>query len=314
MKQTRTRSIFKLFSIGLVLFAAGFAVLFIIREDFLGQLANIRFEVLPLLKSFIISYIGVILLAVPAWRSILAAHGVSLPFTDDVRIYCYSALGSTLPGRIWTLVGRTAFYKQCNVNGVTVAVAGIVEMVVIGVSAMVLYVGITMLNPKISLWKTPIFGIVFSLLALVLIHPKIFQRFVNWLLKTVNLEFASVRMQFDVSNLLRWVLIELVVIIIGGSAVFSLLRSLFPVSSQLYIPIVASWAASVAAGTLFFWMPGTPLIRDGVMALALTPYLSPTNTIMFVVLVRIWIIISLFLLAGLIWFLLEKKAYLFRVG
>lgn len=110
---------------------------------------------------------------------------------------------------------------------------------------------------------------------------------------------------FNFKDLVIWVSVEIIILLIGGMAMFVLLASLTDVSLSMLIPVIASWAVAVAVGNLFFWLPGTPVLRDGAMILALTPSLILPVAVAFVLLVRLWSLASLLLLAGLVWVTLD---------
>jgi hypothetical protein len=308
MDSKKLKSITKLIS-GLILFAAvGFALYLLIKGNTLAQLSKVRFNPNYLLLSFIIAYAGTLFGAIPAWRQILMKNGVHQPIQKDVCIYCYSTLGSVLPGRIWTVASRATFYQQLNGSGLTVTLASILENVVVGIAAFIMYTVITIIQPQISLWADhPWIGYCIAVGSMILIHPKIFQRIISFLLKLVRPGKTLPVGNYQVGDLLRWILFEAVVTFLGGISIFVLLESVLPVSFQLLIPILAAWAAGVSIGTLFFWLPGSLVLRDGAMVIILSSYLTPTTAILFVVIMRIWVILSVLLLAGLVWLLLDRN-------
>jgi hypothetical protein len=142
-------------------------------------------------------------------------------------------------------------------------------------------------------------------LAVVLMYPPIFNRASNWFLRHTRRVAEPIPVNVRLRELVWWVLVESVVVGIGGVALFFLLSSLVPVPGQTLLPLVAAWAAASAAGNLFFWLPATSFVRDGALILALTPALPTSIAILFAVLVRVWMIACLLLLAGVIWLWLD---------
>jgi len=55
------------------------------------------------------------------------------------------------------------------------------------------------------------------------------------------------------------------VVYVGGTAIYFLLKSFVVTSGNLYITMVGVWAAGAAAGHLLFWVPGKPILRDGAL-------------------------------------------------
>ena len=288
----------------LVLLMAGFIVFLLVRDG--GKLLEQQIHFKPALLglSFIIECSG-LLVAIPVWRNILASYGVRQSPRDDVRIYAYSALALALPGGIWSIVSRSTFYQRLGERSVSVATASLIETMVIGVAAAGLYSVTTILRPDISLWKNPGIGILFFALILLLLHPNIFNRLINWVLRRANRKEIYPEAGFGFRQTVTWIGLEVVVLTIGGLAVFTLLASITNVSRGMLILMVAVWAAGSAAGNFFFWLPGTPVLRDGTMILALTPGLTLPVAVAFVLLVRLWSLASLLLLAGLVWVTLD---------
>jgi len=77
------------------------------------------------------------------------------------------------------------------------------------------------------------------------------------------------------------------------------------VSDIVAIQVITAWAAASAAGNLFFWLPGTFVLRDGALILALSSSLPVSVAVLFAILARVWTIGSLLALAGLVWLVLD---------
>jgi glycosyltransferase 2 family protein len=282
----------------------GAAVFLLVRDS--QQLAEIEFQLnpWPILLSFMVQCAG-ILVAIPIWRQILLAHQLRFPLHEDIRIYCYSLLGSVVPGRIWTILGRASLYRQLGGQSLPVLAASLMETVITGIASMGLYALLTILQPEISLWNNPTLSLLIALAMFALIHPRIFKGVLNWLFARTR-QVVPEQIQYTYWRLMAWVGVEMLVVLLGGFSMYLLLASFTPVSLTYLVPIMAAWAAGVAAGTLFFWMPGTPLLRDGAVVIALSPLLPLAITVAFVVLIRIWTIVSLLLITGLVWLLVDR--------
>ena len=289
--------------IGLAVVAA---VVLLIREGTSQALQSIRLDPLWLILSFLTACFG-LWLAAFVWHRVLGSFGVHQPFRATLRVYCYSAIGVALPGSIWPIAGRSLLSQQNGISGLRVATASVIESFVIGVSAMVVYAGCIALRPGTSLWTQPWVGIGFSLLAGILICPPVFNRLSRWLLRRTKRVADPIAINVHLRELVGWGLVESVIVVMGGIALFFVLSSLVSVPGQtlLLLPLIIAWAASSAVGNLFFWLPATSLLRDGALILALTPTLPTPLAILFVVLVRVWSIGSLLLIAGFIWLWLD---------
>ncbi len=288
--------------------AVAYALFVIIRGRSYVEISKVHFQPVYLIISFLIAYSGTLFGAIPVWRQILAKIGVHQSLQTDICIYTYSALGSILPGSIWTIAGRATLYHQSDQKGLTATLASILEVIIVGIAGFILYTITTIIDPRLGLWAShPWIGIVIILASLTLIHPKVFRPLTLFFLRKIKKEEAAPVGNYRIRDLSLWVAFEIAVTIVGGVSIFALLKSILPVSWDLLIPVISAWAASVTVGTVFLWLPGSPVLRDGAMAIILSVFISPANAILFVVILRVWIIVSIMLLAALIWLLLDRS-------
>lgn len=239
------------------------------------------------------------------WRGMLATFGTHVSLSDDIRLYTYSSLGLALPGSIWVLTSRTALYHRLGLSGLNVAAASILEAMVTGVAAIAVYAATILFYPHINFWRSPAVGFGFAALALGLIQPPIFNRLTGLCLRLARRPVESNLSTFTAGQLFVWFLIKGLLAVIAGGALFILLSSITPVPTDTLWQLTAAWAAAVATGNLFFVVPGTSLLRDGFLVLALAPVLPMPLAILFAVLSRLWSIAILLVSAGLVWLVLD---------
>lgn len=287
----------------LIIIAAVSALVIVTRQGLPLLAQSLRFDPPLLGLSFLVACSG-LLIAVPVWRSILGAYGIRQSIHDDLRIYCYSALGVTLPGGIWSIVGRSGLYQRLGANGVAVAAASVTETFLIGISGLGVYAGTLIILPGLSLLKQPEIGLGFAVLALVMIHPRIFNRISEWVSRRTGRQV--VRAEFGWGQLALWSCLEILVTVSGGVSAFILLYSFWAMPFFVLIQTIAAWALASAFSNLFFWFPGTAPARDAVMVLALSPALAMPQAILFVILWRVWTVAALLFLAGIIWLVFDS--------
>ena len=256
--------------------------------------------------SVLVACCGLLLVAIPVWRRILTSYGIHRSVRDDVRNYCYGALGVALPGSIWSIVGRSALYARQGVSGLHVATASVVESLVVGVAATIVYAIASIIRPGASFWQRPEIVIGFAMLASVLIHPRIFNGLVSRAWKLTKRPGEPLAVNCGSWELAAWIGLEAVVTVIGGIALFVLLLGFTAVPSWMLIQIIEVWAIAVVAGNLFFWLPGTFILRDGVFVIALAQVMSLPAALIFALLARLWTILSLLILATFVWLIFDS--------
>lgn len=251
-----------------------------------------------LLLSFLIEVVGW-LLAVPVWQQIVARFDGRVPLRDHFRIYAYSMLGIAVPGRLWGLVGRTVLYERKGIASFQIAVASVIEYLLIGLSGLLVFGLTTSFSGVENLWQRPIVAVISIAAALLLVQPFLFNRMALWVLRRSQ-QVEALPKPTRYRDLALWLLVESIVIVIGGTAVYVLFTSLYTPSPQLYLLTITAWAAAAVAGNLFFWIPG-PVLRDGLMIALLASALPDSLALLLVLIVRVWTIGSILILVGLVW-------------
>jgi uncharacterized membrane protein YbhN (UPF0104 family) len=251
-----------------------------------------------LLLSFLIEIVGW-LIAVPIWQQIVARFDSRVRLRDHFRIYTYSMLGIVVPGRLWGLVGRTVLYERKGIASFQIAVASVIEYLLIGLSGLLVFGLTTSFSGVENLWQRPIVAVICIFVTLLLVQPFLFNRMALWVLKRSR-QVDTLPNPTRYRDLALWLLVESIVVVIGGTAVFVLFASLYTPSPQLYLLTITAWAAAAIAGNLFFWIPG-PVLRDGLMIALLASALPDSLALLLVLIVRVWTIGSILILVGLVW-------------
>lgn len=264
-----------------------------------------------LILSFVVEVAGW-LLAVFVWQRIVRHLGIGIRWREHLRIYAYSMLGIALPGRIWAIAGRVTLYERQGASKLSILTASVVEYLLIGLSSLLVFGLVTVFSGDTLVWERPVVAIFSTLAALLLVQPPLFNRLVAWLLRrSAQMDKPTPRpMHFH--DLALWLLLESIVVVVGGTAVYILLHSLIPSPADIFLTILSAWAAAAVAGNLFFWIPG-PVIRDSFMITILSQAMPAPMAILFVLIVRVWTIGSIFLLVGLVWLTTKTAPMLTRL-
>ena len=236
-----------------VVLAAVLLILFRSSRDLASQTFRVNPYLLGL--SFLVECAG-LMLAIVVWRWILASYNVRQPLRHDIRMYTYSILAVMLPGGIWAIVSRSMLYQRQGEDSIPVAAAGVIETLLLGMAGLGVYAVVSTLRPELSLLERPEIGIAIAILTLFLLQPKIFNRLISWALQ--KRKAAQVHVHFGWKDIAGWIVVEMVVVTVGGLAVFVLLASLTPVTADLLLPVIAAWSAASAGNQPFILCPGHP--------------------------------------------------------
>lgn len=272
----------------------------------LGELISDGIQIDPSKIAFaaLIQAIGLVF-SILTWGSIARGFDVDATTREHFRIYLYSSLGWIIPGGIWDIIMRSSLYSGRNYSAEQVAAASLVERIIIGISALSLYVLTLLYRPELNAFERPGLAIILSLLLLFSIQPKMFNRIYRYLVRLSGDRLSDFSINFRSGNIIRWLVIEGVILVLGGSSLYLLLESLQNTAFTALPFVISAWAAATAASNLFFWLPGTLIFHDGLFVLVISSIVSVPTAILFAFFVRIWTTVSLLLFAAFAWVVID---------
>ncbi len=248
-----------------------------------GGLAALRPNPWPLVAAGAVQTLGW-LLAVDAWRRILAGLGVRASFLEHAQIYAYTALAQVVPGSLWVPAGRVLGYRQAGASSWAVGAGLIIEWLLIGIAGALWFtssapLGVGAVAPSWLPW------LAVGLLVATLASPGGFSRcgqaLLAWRGRDVVLPLLRRR------DLAFWLLEEVAVV---GAAGLSLHLFMHGLTAQSDLALaVSTIGITVAVGAWLAWMPLTAVLRAGMMVVLLTPlYHSSVIALAVAIIWRMW--------------------------
>lgn len=200
--------------------------------------------------------------ATVGWFAIARHFTNRLTWWTHTRIYCYTLSARRLPGTIWYVGGRIAYYKQVGISEIDISAASTIEYVV----GLMTGCGIGLLllsqNVRLPAYLTLLL-VVGALAALASLHPA----FLNRIMIHFKRPMAK---KYELPHLLLWVTAWSATWIMGGLMVTQIVSAFQPVNGKDIFWIVSSWALSGVAGLLTILLPSSL----GMTELSLTGLLS----------------------------------------
>ncbi len=290
----------KILNLLIIVAAVVVAAIIIFRDSGTIDWTKLRFRPIYLILGYLVATSG-LLISIPVWRSILRVFGVNAHLREDILFYNLGLLGYALPGGIWSIASRVSLYSAQTYSATAVIVAGVLEALITGVAGLILYAVTAISWKNIDLVQNPFLAVGIAVLSLIILHPKVFSRISSVILKkSKHADFQNI-MSYKFIHLLFWIIGEAFVITLGSTGLFLLLESFTQVDLSAWAAVLSAWSAANAVSALLFWVPGTPILRDGAMALALTTTIPLASAIIFVVVQRVWTLVSLLLNAIVVW-------------
>lgn len=267
-----------------------------------------------LLYSFLCQLTGVTI-AAWLWGDILRQLGISSPFYFDLIAFCVSALARKIPGLVAYAVSRIVLYSEIRASKVKVSLAMVIEMLMMALSGLVivlLVAGNAVLPSIFIQYRWIWMGISLALsLAICLFSPRLVQSFLRFRQKHAPADSPQeVNVSLSFFSCLRWLVGEGLVILLAGGVGYFLIKSVNWPQAVPYTSILSAFSFSVSLAPLAVWLPGDIGLRDSIMYLAITPWITASMAALMTLAYRIWLSlleISFGLAASLAHQLLKKK-------
>lgn len=229
-----------------------------------------------------IQFIGVTI-AISGWMYMLHRFGYKIPFRRHFKNYALSSVARKLPGIGWNIISRVYLYEQSGVSKLQISVASVTETVIFGISGAIVTL-LTMLVPsnRPSSIHPAVLLIILAVFLLLVLSPWT-TRLIQRMNHTQNNEF-----QLQAHDLLIWSLINTATITLGGIALFTFCRALGVVDDTAMLPLIQSWALTVVAGSVLFWVPSLFDISNSVIILMLSTMMPVPQAMVLLIAWRVW--------------------------
>jgi len=235
------------------------------------ELSDYRFRFHPgyFLLSLLLYSVG-LMAAVLCWGLILRRLGEEVSFRRNIKLYCYSNLAKNVPGKVWYALGRVYLYEREGVAKTVTAMAIALELGLF-VLAGSLLAGLMLPFSSVDLTGRDYAFIALLLCAgAILMHPPIFNRFANFIVKRQKEDVDPIAVGFG--DIVIWLLLNSAVLVIAGVALFCVMNAFYPTAAENLLTLIGAWALSAAAGNLIFWMPSGLGVNEGMLALVISSF------------------------------------------
>jgi hypothetical protein len=250
------------------------------------DLSQFTFDARYLAASFIPHAVGLALAAL-GWGLIVHRLDCQSSLLKSAKIYYYTNVPKNLPGTFWYIVGRIYLHEREGLTKTITTVAVALELALISLASVVVYMVCLLLQPSSPAidWR---YIFLLFLGGVTLLHPAVFNRGINRLIKLLGRQ-QGMKVTLRLQDICLWLALYIVIIGIGGGALFLLANAVYPTSLDSLPLITRAWAVSVILSSLVFWMPARFGVRDGILIVALNSFLPISAALLIALLWRIWI-------------------------
>lgn len=208
------------------------------------------------------------------WRRIMRGLGHDLPLAATTRIWSTSELARYLPGVIWQVVGRAYLCKPYGVSGSICSTSQILELAIFLLANLIMAVSCLLflgwrhldtLHGLARFWLVAAGALVPVML--VLIHPKIFYRMVNAVMRRLGKPAIEQKLRFrELLGLLGWSVLGLAW---QGLAIWLVVHELLGLKAAKWWVVAGAYCLAWCAGFLAVWAPGGLGVREAVFIAAM---------------------------------------------
>ena len=242
----RRRPVQRALGAGLLVFAVVALVALVVSNLEQLRAAPWRLEPLRLLVGLLFQA-STCLVATLLWMDISSQLGAGWNPRRDARVYAYSLVARRLPGALWHVLGRAAFYGEVGLGRRVGVMGSAIEaglLVVTGVAVWLAF--FADLQP---------YGLVVGLFLLAL-TPPVFRPAMRILLRGGGGWLPPRR------RLYLWLATDVLAWLLGCTGVYFEYDALYPLPSGAWPQIVAATTASIVASAAVVFLPGGLGLRE----------------------------------------------------
>lgn len=251
----------------------------------------------PLLIVSMFFLSGFYLMFAFGWKLILKELDVSLPFLKGLKIIFYSQLGKYLPGKIWIFAGRMYFCQKIGISTSKTFISMALEMALTTISGIFIFLASLLFSSKFRTDINPFLLVTVAVLVLVIIHPKVLVRIINFFLRLIKKE--QVRIELNFSQICMIMAYYCIIWLCFGIAFYFLINSVTFITPSKIPIITGSFAIASTIGLIALFAPAGLGVREGILSLLLSNFFPLSLAILLSFLCRIWVSVGELLMAGI---------------
>ncbi len=289
----RRRSLSKLVQIAFVLVAVGLATWAVASRWSQVSEAWSRVTVWPMLAAMALATAGSYA-SFPSWRLLLAGLGSPLPVAPARRVFFLGQLGKYVPGGVWAVIAQVTLARALHVPRARSASASLLTILIGIVSSGSLGALCLLIGGREVLGRyAP--ALLLIVVLIVLLHPGLLVRLAALASRVTGRNVHIDRIPGR--TIAASVGIQITGLVLLGLHFYFVIGT---VGGTYVSPILAIGLlnVSLAAGMLAVFAPAGAGVREAILTLGLSPFMSPGSALLIALMSRVLTIIADVLVAG----------------
>ncbi len=223
--------------------ALGILILLFLREKDAIFEFEWQFKIIPLLGSFVVFSINLILMSL-VWFKIMTYLGYTNSPKVHLKVYLISNFLKRIPGTIWYVIGRAKLYETSAIPKRLTTIASGIEFAMLILSSFAVGL-IFLLNKFLEQQKLFWIAIIIFIIGLIVVNPKT----IEWLFVRTKLEAKTP----NYITLIEWFLVYFLVWIGNGIILFLILNIITDLDIRNLFFLIGSVAfVNLISSALFF--------------------------------------------------------------
>jgi hypothetical protein len=241
------------------------------------------------------------------WRLIIKSLDKNCLLTPNqaIKIYLTSEFGKYIPGKVWAVAGKVYLAAQYGLSKKMLLISSFLDAVLAVTGTLI--IGLIFFISYLNILTWQIYSIALSiiLIVLIIIQPKVFYSFFNYVLVKFKREPIAKEHKLSYSHILKFAFFYLIIAFIHGLAFVMFVFSITHLNLNQLPLIIGSFNLAKGLGVAALFAPSGLGIREGVLTLGLGVAFSSTIAILISLLARLWVTLGE-ILAYLIALILNK--------
>ncbi len=245
----------------------------------------------PLLLTFPLFFITEFLSSL-AWGRIMNDVTRPLPMKLHQVIFFVTHAARRIPGTVWHVIGRVAWYERLGISKSISAFVNVVETILLIFSGVVVSI---IFFPFISSIEKGQFWLLLGGvgLSIFLLRPKSIRFVMN---KLGQQQYSQ---SLNYRKVLTWFALYPILWAFGGIILYLTINGLSPVQTSLIPICIAAWSIAGVTGMLVLLLPSGFGLSETALSLLLAPHISPGLAVTAAILMRILLTVYEFFFAGI---------------
>jgi uncharacterized membrane protein YbhN (UPF0104 family) len=229
-----------------------------------------------------------------------------MQFSQSFWMIATTQIGKYLPGKVWYIVGRVYIGKRAQFDGKKLTLSMVLETCLVYITGGIVFSLTTLISGNYSItWL--VISVVFTIAAIVIIHPKILGGISNFALRILKKPMIRLTLTYrQISKISLYFFGIWITQIIGF---YFLIKAIYPIPLHSIFNLASAYALAWISGSVAVFAPGGLGVREGMMTLLLSSVLPVPLAIAISFVARVWITIfeAVIFFIG---FLIQRKASL----